>query len=297
MKGKLNRLLPMALAVLMLLAVTACNSGKTAVDFDAETASETVASATEGISKTQTEGVTETEHTDNTTTETYTESEAVSEMITVNSTETVTEIKCETQVVAPTETTVPVEETTAKLEAEPEVEPETDTVEEHTTERAEDSEPENALPSVTENEDGSETVTERPQAPSDKPTTEIVTENNKETTTETSEKASETESETERKEESTEDVEITEEDLPWNNGGKLPTEYTASEFYELSAGMRFYFMEWFESTEAFDEWLMHAEEQEVIAKLPWNNGGKMPSDYTASEFYELSAEQRFYLME
>ena len=44
-------------------------------------------------------------------------------------------------------------------------------------------------------------------------------------------------------------------DIPWLHGGKQPTEYTMSEFEALSDAQKEMFFEWFETSEAFEQWL------------------------------------------
>ena len=43
--------------------------------------------------------------------------------------------------------------------------------------------------------------------------------------------------------------------LPWENGGKQPEEYTWKEFEALSGAQQIQFQKTFESIEKFDEWL------------------------------------------
>lgn len=81
----------------------------------------------------------------------------------------------------------------------------------------------------------------------------------------------------------------TEKPLPWEIGGKQPIEYTAEEFKALSPVEQEAFAESFESVKAFEEWEKKSGydgSQQV--ELPWENGGKKPSEYTFEEFEALS---------
>lgn len=77
-----------------------------------------------------------------------------------------------------------------------------------------------------------------------------------------------------------------EEQLPWENGGKQPKDYTYEEFEKLSPGLQIAFQNSFASLEEFDEWLQR--EKYTERSLPWENGGKQPSEYTYEEFVALS---------
>ena len=46
--------------------------------------------------------------------------------------------------------------------------------------------------------------------------------------------------------------------LPWNNGGKLPSEYTWDEFLALSGDHQELFFGWFETADAFEKWMNEA---------------------------------------
>jgi len=87
-----------------------------------------------------------------------------------------------------------------------------------------------------------------------------------------------------------ENPEINPEVIPWENGKKLPSEYTYAEYEALTAGQQMAFQKWFESPEAFDEWLNSAQENQEV--IPWENGGKMPNEYTYAEFEALTAAQQ-----
>ena len=85
--------------------------------------------------------------------------------------------------------------------------------------------------------------------------------------------------------------------LPWENGGKQPTDYTWTEFLELSAEQQNAFADTFPNSTAFIAWQDQALRNHDSAALPWENGGKQPSEYTWDEFLALSATAKdaFYL--
>ncbi len=79
--------------------------------------------------------------------------------------------------------------------------------------------------------------------------------------------------------------------LPWENGGKQPSEYTWEEFEALEGGQQIAFQNSFESFEEFDKWMQEA--QFGTEKNPWDEkGAKQPSEYTWEEFEALSAAQQ-----
>lgn len=73
--------------------------------------------------------------------------------------------------------------------------------------------------------------------------------------------------------------------------GTSQKEYTWSEFEELSPEEQDAYFDTFSSSEAFEEWMREAqqEEQAQIEK-PWENDGKSVSEYTWEEFEALSLE-------
>lgn len=79
-------------------------------------------------------------------------------------------------------------------------------------------------------------------------------------------------------------------DLPWENGGKAPADYSWEEFEALSAELQIAFQDSFETMADFDNWLMNAQDHR--SDLPWENGGKRPEDYTWAEFEALSPEHQ-----
>ena len=88
-----------------------------------------------------------------------------------------------------------------------------------------------------------------------------------------------------------------ESEKPWENGGKKPKDYTWEEFEALTAEQQMAFQNSFKSQEKFDEWMQsvaenNENEEGNIEKLPWENGGKQPKDYTWEEFEALTAEQQ-----
>ena len=79
-------------------------------------------------------------------------------------------------------------------------------------------------------------------------------------------------------------------DIPWENGGKQPKEYTWEEFEALDAPEQMAFQNSFDSIEDFDEWLQKAQSGDL--SNPWENGGKKPEEYTWEEFEALAPEQQ-----
>lgn len=78
-------------------------------------------------------------------------------------------------------------------------------------------------------------------------------------------------------------------ELPWENGGKQPKDYTWAEFEALSAEQQMAFQSSFDSPDDFEVWFDNAQ---PVVKMPWENGGKQPKDYTWEEFEALTAEQQ-----
>ncbi len=78
--------------------------------------------------------------------------------------------------------------------------------------------------------------------------------------------------------------------VPWEDGGKVPSEYTWEEFEALAANQQIVFQNSFESDDAFEEWMEKASD--IGTDVPWKNGGKAPSDYTWEEFEALTADQQ-----
>lgn len=85
-----------------------------------------------------------------------------------------------------------------------------------------------------------------------------------------------------------------EEYLPWEHGGKLPSEYTWAEFEALTPGQQMAFQNWFTSIDEFEAWLKQAQGSDNIEDeyLPWEDGGKLPSEYTWAEFEALTPDQQ-----
>lgn len=79
-------------------------------------------------------------------------------------------------------------------------------------------------------------------------------------------------------------------ELPWENGGKQPEEYTYEEFEALTPAQQIAFQNSFESMEEFDKWLKSVRYAGIA--LPWENGGKQPSAYTYEEYEALTDEQK-----
>ncbi len=78
------------------------------------------------------------------------------------------------------------------------------------------------------------------------------------------------------------DVEV---ELPWEEGGKKPAEYTWDEFNALTGPQQIKFQESFKEFEEFEDWMEDAQAEN--GKLPWVKEGRSPSDYTWDEFLAL----------
>ncbi len=88
-------------------------------------------------------------------------------------------------------------------------------------------------------------------------------------------------------------AESTVEPMPWENGGKQPSEYTMAEFEALTDKQKSAFVESFGSSDAFDKWMSKAQDTDsATEELPWENGGKKPSEYTMAEFGALTDKQK-----
>ncbi len=86
--------------------------------------------------------------------------------------------------------------------------------------------------------------------------------------------------------------------LPWENGGKSPDEYTWNEFEALDSGLQIAFQSWFDSYSEFETWMQKVKipdiEEETKPSLPWENGGKSPDEYTWDEFNKLSGVEQIF---
>lgn len=76
---------------------------------------------------------------------------------------------------------------------------------------------------------------------------------------------------------------------PWDDGGKQPSEYTWDEFNALTGPQQIMFQKTFADIDEFDVWLQKAQGNEPEL-IPWENGGKLPPEYTWDEFNALSGE-------
>ena len=77
-------------------------------------------------------------------------------------------------------------------------------------------------------------------------------------------------------------------ELPWENGGKQPSEYTWEEFNDLTGPQQIKFQNSFSSSDEFEQWMFDA--QNGHEEIPWENGGKQPVEYTWDEFEALSGD-------
>ena len=83
--------------------------------------------------------------------------------------------------------------------------------------------------------------------------------------------------------------------LPWENGGKQPSQYTYKEYEELTEEQQIAFQESFSSSDEFTKWLNFATGSQVL--LPWENGGKQPNQYTYAEYEALNEDQQIAFQE
>lgn len=82
--------------------------------------------------------------------------------------------------------------------------------------------------------------------------------------------------------------------MPWDNDGKTPDQYTLEEFEALNSIEKIAFSEWFKSEDEFFAWQDKVEQQNK-APLPWEaDGAKMPDQYTYDEFSALTGEQQMH---
>ena len=87
------------------------------------------------------------------------------------------------------------------------------------------------------------------------------------------------------------------ENMPWENGGKTPNQYSWEELQALTDIQKEYFFEWFDSTEAYENWLDNAKPNDAPDDMPWENGGKTPDEYTWEELQALTDIQKEYFFE
>ncbi len=79
------------------------------------------------------------------------------------------------------------------------------------------------------------------------------------------------------------------EELPWENGGKQPSEYTWAEYQLLSKGQQIAFQTAIGGNRVFDAWLQQM--QPDVGGMPWETG-KRPDEYSLAEFNALSGAQQ-----
>ncbi len=79
-------------------------------------------------------------------------------------------------------------------------------------------------------------------------------------------------------------------EMPWDNGGKQPEDYTWEEFEALPAEQQMAFQESFGGFEEFDNWMQEATYEEIPAFSASN--GKSLEDYTWEEFENMSDEDQ-----
>lgn len=76
-------------------------------------------------------------------------------------------------------------------------------------------------------------------------------------------------------------------DVPWENGGKKPWEYSWEEYVSLPNNQKDSFFDSFESAEEFNRWLEKAQNGEIESDIPWERGEKLPNEYTWEEYVAL----------
>lgn len=81
--------------------------------------------------------------------------------------------------------------------------------------------------------------------------------------------------------------------IPWENGGKQPSEYSWDEYNALSKEQQEAFYKSFESHEDLLLWYNRVQPGSgVTSDLPWENGGKQPSEYTWEEVQAMPEEMQ-----
>lgn len=84
-------------------------------------------------------------------------------------------------------------------------------------------------------------------------------------------------------------------ELPWEDGGKLPEEYSWDEFNSLSGPQQIKFQNAFDNTEAFEKWMLEA--QGLNEETTWSIGDRDPKEFTWEEFIALSGAQQIIFQE
>ena len=88
------------------------------------------------------------------------------------------------------------------------------------------------------------------------------------------------------------------EQMPWENGGKQPEEYTWDEYEALTPAQKEAFFDSFDSADDFDKWVNRvtgnggSADSTETEKMPWENGGKQPEEYTWDEYEALTPAQK-----
>ncbi len=81
--------------------------------------------------------------------------------------------------------------------------------------------------------------------------------------------------------------------LPWENGGKPPYEYSWDEYNELSKEQQLAFGDSFASPEELLLWYNRVQPGSgTTSGLPWEDGGKKPSEYTWEEVQAMPEEMQ-----
>ena len=79
----------------------------------------------------------------------------------------------------------------------------------------------------------------------------------------------------------------------WNEPGKQPNEYTWEEYQALSAEKRDAFIQWFDSTDAFEAWRQAVRPNDnTVFDKTWDKSGRQPNEYTWEEYQALKSEDQ-----
>ena len=79
----------------------------------------------------------------------------------------------------------------------------------------------------------------------------------------------------------------------WNDTEKKPSEYTWEEYQNLSGEEQEKFYQWFDSLNAFEEWMISVKSEESdVSVEKWNKTGKQPDEYSWKEYQKLSNEDQ-----
>lgn len=86
------------------------------------------------------------------------------------------------------------------------------------------------------------------------------------------------------------EAQMVELELPWDNSGKQPEDYTWEEFESLSPELQIAFQDSFEHLEAFDAWMQRVNP--MNDEFSWDQQDKALDEYTWEEFENMSPEEQ-----